>query len=87
MKLNHVRRTKKRILKREHIPFLIDPTPNAVWAIDYMHDALYGGRTFRCFNAVDEADRGGLGIEIATGLPAIVRFLEQLVELFGCPAA
>ena len=27
-------------IKRERIPFLIDPRPNAVWAIDYMHDAL-----------------------------------------------
>jgi putative transposase len=69
MRLNQLHRTKKRILKRERISFLIDPRPNAVWAIDYMHDALYGGRKFRCFNVIDEADRGDLGIEIATRLP------------------
>ena len=84
-----IRRTKKRVPKRERIPFLIDPTPNAVWALDYMHDALYGGRAFRCFNVVDEAHRGGLGIEIAVSLPAarILRVLDELVELYGCPAA
>jgi len=89
MRLNQLRRMKKRVLKRERIPFLIDPRPNAVWAIDYMHDALYGGRKFRCFNVIDEADRGGLGIEIATSLPAarIVRVLEELVELYGQPGA
>lgn len=89
MRLNQIRRTKKRIPKRERVPFLINPKPNAVWAIDYMHDALYGGRAFRCFNAVDEADRGGLGIEIAMSLPAarIIRVLDELVELYGCPAA
>jgi putative transposase len=89
MRLNQLRRTKKRVLKRERIPFLIDPRPNAVWAIDYMHDTLYGGRKFRCFNVIDEADRGGLGIEIATSLPAarIVRVLEELVELYGRPGA
>lgn len=89
MKLNQLRRTRKRILKRERVPFLIDPRPNAVWAIDYMHDALFGGRKFRCFNVIDEADRGGLGIEIATSLPAtrIVRVLEELVELYGKPDA
>ena len=89
MRLNQLRRTKKRILKRERIPFLIDPRPNAVWAIDYMHDALFGGRKFRCFNVIDEADRGGLGIEIATSLPAarIVRTLDELVDLYGRPGA
>jgi len=59
MRLNQLRRTKKRVLKRERIPFLIDLRPNAVWAIDYMHDALFGGRKFRCFNVIDEAVRGG----------------------------
>lgn len=89
LRLNQVRRTKKRIPKRERVPFLINPRPNAVWALDYMHDALYGGRPFRCFNALDEADRGALGIEIATSLPAarIIRVLDELVELYGRPAA
>lgn len=89
MKLNQVRRTKKRVLKRDRVPFQINPTPNAVWAIDYMHDALYGGRTFRSFNAIDEADRGGLGIEIAHSLPAarIIRFLDQLIDLYGRPTS
>jgi len=89
MRLNQVRRTKKRVAKRERVPFLINPTPNAVWALDYMHDALYGGRPFRCFNVLDEAHRGALGIEIATSLPAmrILRVLDELVEIYGCPAA
>ena len=89
MRLNQVRRTKKRIPRRERVSFLINPKPNAVWAIDYMHDALYGSRAFRCFNVVDEADRGGLGIEIAMSLPAvrIIRVLDELVEIHGCPAA
>ena len=39
---------------------------NAVWALDFMHGALYGGRAFRTLNVIDEANRGGLGIVVAT---------------------
>lgn len=41
-----------------------------VWALDFMHDTLYGGRTFRTLNVIDEADRAGLGIDVATSIPA-----------------
>ena len=38
---------------------------------------------------IDEADRNCLGIEIATSIPAarVIRFLEQLIEIHGKPAA
>ncbi len=61
----------------------------AVWAIDFMHDALYGGRPFRTLNVLDEANRGALGIEVATSIPAlrVVRFMEQLIDIHGRPQA
>jgi putative transposase len=54
-----------------------------------MHDALYGGRAIRTFNVIDEANRGALGIDVATGIPAarMIRFLEQLIEIHGRPKA
>jgi putative transposase len=62
---------------------------NRVWALDFMHDALYGGRRFRTFNVLDEANREALGIEVGTSIPAsrVVRVLDQLVEVYGRPAA
>jgi putative transposase len=46
-------------------------------------------RPFRTLNVLDEANRGALGIEIATSIPAmrVIRFLEQLIEIHGKPAA
>jgi putative transposase len=43
---------------------------NAVWALDFMRDTLFGGRVFRTLNVIDEADHGALGIEAAVSLPA-----------------
>jgi transposase InsO family protein len=62
---------------------------NAVWALDFMHDTLYSGRTFRTLNVIDEADRGCLGIDLSTSILAarVIRFVEQLIEIHGKPAA
>lgn len=59
MRLNQQRRTKKRLPGRECQPLIVVPQMNAVWASDFMHDALYGGRTFRTLNVIDQANRGG----------------------------
>jgi len=89
MRLNHKRRARKRLPQRVRQPLHVAPYVNAVWALDFMHDRLYGGRAFRTFNVIDEADRGGLGISVATSLPArrVIRCLEQLIEIHGQPAA
>jgi putative transposase len=89
MRLNQQRRTKKRLPMRERQSMIVVPIVNAVWALDFMFDSLYSGRPFRMPNVPDEANRGALGIEIATSIPAlrVVRFLEQLIEIHGKPAA
>lgn len=58
-----------------------------MWALDFMHDTLYGGRCFRTFNVLDEANREALGIEVGTSIPAtrVIRVLEQLATLYGWP--
>lgn len=89
MRLNQQRRAKKRLPTRERQSMIVVPIVNAVWALDFMFDSLYSGRPFRTLNVLDEANRGALGIEIATSIPAlrVVRFLEQLIEIHGKPAA
>jgi putative transposase len=60
---------------------------NEIWAIDFMLDALYGGRRFRTLNVLDEGTREGLAIEVGTSIPAtrVIRVLSQLVALYGRP--
>ena len=60
---------------------MVIPQPNAVWAVDFMSDTLYGGRRFRTLNILDEGVREGLAIEIDTSLPAehVIRMLEHVV--------
>lgn len=46
MRLNHKRRAKKRVLQRARQPLHVAAHINAVWALDFMHDRLYGGVRF-----------------------------------------
>lgn len=89
MGLNQVRRAKRRLPKRERQSMVVIKRINAQWALDFMHDALYCGRAFRTLNVLDEADRGALGIDLATSIPAlrVTRFLDQLIEIHGKPQA
>lgn len=89
LRLNLPRRTKKRLPVRLRQPLTVIPQPNAVWAVDFMSDTLYGGRRFRTLNILDEGVREGLAIEIDTSLPAerVIRVLDQVVAWRGRPQA
>jgi putative transposase len=87
--LNLPRRTKRRPPRRPLQILEAPATLNRVWALDFMHDRLYGsGRSFRTLNVVDEANRKGLAIEVGTSIPAarVVRVMEQLDEMYGLPS-
>lgn len=87
LRLNLPRRAKRRVPPRFRQTLLAPTRLNEIWAIDFMHDALYDGRRFRTFNVLDEGNREGLAIEVGTSLPAsrILRVLSQLVALYGRP--
>ena len=89
MKLNLPRRTKRRVPKRERQSLVVEARINAVWALDFMRDTLYGGKVFRTLNVIDEANRGALGIDVAVSIPAmrVIAFMEQLIDLHGRPQA
>ena len=73
----------RRRLKR-HVPEpLKEPThPNQVWSLDFMHDQLSDGRSYRLLNVIDDYRREGLVIEAGFSLPAlrVIRTLNQLLE-------
>lgn len=88
MKLNIRRRTKKRLPSRVKQPLFQPQTPNQVWSIDFMHDSLWDGRSYRMLNVIDDYNRQILAIETDTSLPALrlLRVLERLKEVHGTPA-
>jgi putative transposase len=89
MGLNLPRRKKKRLPARDPQSLKVPAVANAIWALDFMSDALYYGRRFRTLNVLDEGVREALDIVIDTSIPSsrVVRVLEQLASWRGLPKA
>jgi len=87
MGLNKPRKVKRVLPKRTPKPLDVLPIANHQWALDFMHDSLYCGKTFRTLNVIDEGTRECLAIEIDTSLLAarVIRVLEQLKQERGLP--
>jgi putative transposase len=82
------RRARKRVARTVRAPMAAPQRGGEEWAIDFMHDTLADGRTFRTLNVVDLYTRACLAIEVDTSLPGrrVARVLEQLCEQYGTPA-
>jgi putative transposase len=89
LQLHLPRRAKRRVPTRLRQPLVAPSGLNQIWALDFMSDALYGGRKIRTLNIIDEGNREVLAIEVATSIPSVrvVRVLDELVELHGRPQA
>ena len=87
MGLNIRRRSKKRLPARVKQQLFQPAEANQVWSLDFMHDSLWDGRTFRMLNVIDDFNRQLLWIETDTSLPAlrVIRVLERLEETRGLP--
>ena len=68
-------------------PLTVPDAMNEVWSMDFMHDQLNDGRTFRLFNVLDDFNREALGIEVDFSLPSerVIRSLNQIIEWRGKP--
>lgn len=88
MKLNIRRRAKKRLPARVKQQLFQPDAPNQVWSIDFMHDSLWDGRSFRMLNIIDDYNRQVLAIETDTSLPVLrlIRVLERLKDFHGLPS-
>ena len=89
LQLHLPRRAKRRVPTRLRQPLLAPGGLNQIWALDFMSDALYGGRKIRTLNIIDEGNREVLAVEVATSIPSVrvVRVLDELVQLYGRPQA
>ena len=81
------RKYKRRLPARVKEPLLQPLMPNATWSMDFMHDSLQFGKTFRSFNVIDDFNREALNITIDTSLNSrrVIRELDQLIDWRGKP--
>jgi putative transposase len=89
LELNLRIKPKRRIVRERPEPLAVPEAINQSWSMDFMHDSLQDGRTYRLFNVIDDYNREGLCIEVDFSLPAerVVRALDQLIEWRGAPQA
>ncbi|QJQ52239.1 transposase [Vitreoscilla sp. C1] len=72
---HRIKRPVPEVLKEpEHI--------NDIWSLDFMHDQMSDGQSYRLLNIIDDYKREGLAMEVGLSLPAsrVVRTLNQILE-------
>ena len=70
LELNLRIKPKKRMHREKPEKLTVPDSINEVWSMDFMHDQLNDGRTFRLFNVLDDFNREALGIEVDFSLPS-----------------
>ncbi len=87
LELNLRIKPKKRIVREKPEPLAVPTTINDCWSMDFMHDQLANGRSYRLFNVIDDFNREGLAIDVDFSLPAarVMRSLDQVIEWRGKP--
>lgn len=89
LELNLRIKPRKRLNREKPEPLAVPDSINQVWSMDFMHDQLSDGRSFRVLNIIDDYNREALGIEIDFSLPSerVIRALKQIIEWRGRPLA
>jgi putative transposase len=87
LELNLRIKPRKRIVREAPQPLAVPDEINQVWSMDFMHDQLADGRTFRLFNVIDDFNREALGIEVDFSLPTqrVIRSLNHIIDWRGKP--
>ncbi len=87
LELNMRIKPKKRITRERPEALAVPAQINKCWSMDFMHDSLGNGKSYRLFNVIDDFNREGLGIEVDFSLPAerVIRALDQIIEWRGKP--
>lgn len=87
LELNLRIKPKKRLVREKPEPLAVPAAINDCWSMDFMHDQLADGRSYRLFNVIDDFNREGLAIEVDFSLPTtrVIRALNQTIEWRGKP--
>ncbi|CAA0096278.1 Uncharacterised protein [BD1-7 clade bacterium] len=87
LELNLRIKPKKQLNRKTPEPLAVPESANESWSMDFMHDQLSDGRSYRLFNVIDDFNREGLIVDVDFSLPAerVRRSLNQLIEWRGKP--
>ena len=87
LELNLRIKPKKRLKREKPETLKVPMAINETWSMDFMHDGLSDGRSYRLLNVIDDFNREGLGMEVDLSLPSerVIRALDQIIEWRGKP--
>lgn len=87
LELNLRIKPKKRIKREQPEKLVVPKSQNESWSMDFMHDQLSDGRSYRIHNVIDDYNRESLDILIDFSLPAerVLKGLDQLIQWRGKP--
>ena len=76
---------RKRLVREKPKVLTMPQGINKVWSMDFMHDQLEDGRTFRLFNVIDDCNREAIGMEVDFSLPSerVIREHKQIITWRG----
>ena len=88
LELNLRIKPRKRLVREKPEALTVPLEINQVWSMDFMHDQLADGRTFRLFNVIDDFNREALGMEVDFSMSAerVIRELRQIIQWRGKPS-
>jgi putative transposase len=83
------RRRRKKHVAIARVPMSKPTRRTERWSMDFVSDALFDGRGFRCFTLVDDFTRECPVIEVAHSLPAwrVIHALERVAAERGLPSS
>jgi putative transposase len=81
------REAKNRLSARVTQAFVRPKGPDQVYSIDFIHESLWDGRSYRLLNVINDYNREVLAIEVDTSLPAlrVIRVLERIKAVRHLP--
>ena len=81
LELNLRIKPRKQLVRDKPEALTVPESINQVWSMDFMHDQLENGRTFRLFNAIDDFNREAIGMDVDFSLPSerVIRELKQII--------
>jgi putative transposase len=82
-----IRRKKRKHCVRTGQPLRACSAAKQEWALDFVHDAVEGGRAIRVLSVVDACTRECLGLEVDTSFASrrVTRVLEGIISERGVP--
>ena len=84
-------RSKRRPKRASHVrvPLAAPTAPGKRWCMDFMHDTLTDGRSYRTFNVLDVFSRQCLGVVVRSSFCSaeVIAVLDALIVKHGAPEA